>query len=391
LKKGKKMDEDVLLIKNGTVLDPAQGIREKKDVAVKDGKILALGDFSKETTHFMVDASQCYVTPGLIDHHAHVYPLMKTGIPSEALCFSAGVTTVVDAGSTGYATYEAARPFIQSETLLEIRPYLNVCATGLATLPHLENLDPAAMDEDRIKAIFDKFPGEFEGLKIRTSKNIVKDFGFAPLDRTLEIADKIGVPVMVHCTNPPGPLGEVIRRLRPGDVLTHMYQNIGYKLIDDSKEVIQEAYKAREEGVIFEAADARAHFSFEVSEPAIREGFLPDIIATDLTQFSMNQRPTSFNLAMQMSKYVYLGMDFYEVLRRCTENPAKLMHRLNKIGSLKVGTQGDIAIFKEVQCQNEFGDRPYYDADCKVREGNKIFKPMMTIKKGKIVFRDMLF
>lgn len=385
------MDEEILLIQNGTVLDPASGINKKTDVAIKDGKIWGLGDFSKERTKFMVDARGCYVTPGLIDHHAHIYPLMRTGIPSESLCFSAGVTTVVDAGSTGYATYEACRSFIQSETLLQIRPYLNICSTGLATLPHLENLDPDSFDEGRIAELFAKFPGEFEGLKIRTSKNIVKEFGLRPLERTVEIAERIGVPVMVHCTNPPGPLEEVIKRLRSGDVLTHMYQNIGSTLIDDQKKVIPEAYAARERGVIFEAADARAHFSFEVSEPAIKEGFLPDIIATDLTQFSMNQRPTSFNLAMQMAKYTYLGMDFYEVLRRCTENPARVMHRLDTIGSLAVGNYGDVAIFKEIETNNEFGDRPYYDPEKQLRQGHRIFKPMMTIKKGKIVYRDMLF
>lgn len=104
--------------------------------------------------------------------------------------------------------------------------------------------------KEELPSFFAKFPGEFEGLKIRTSKNIVKEFGFKSLDRTLEIADKIGVPIMVHCTNPPGPLGEVIRRLRPGDVLTHMYQNIGSTLIDEHKKVIPEAYAARERGVI---------------------------------------------------------------------------------------------------------------------------------------------
>ena len=108
------MDEDTLLIKNCLVMDPAIGMREKRDLAIRNGKILALGDFSQEQTKFVVDAKGCYVTPGLIDHHAHVYPLMKTGIPSESLCFSSGVTTVVDAGSTGYATYEGYRNFIQS-------------------------------------------------------------------------------------------------------------------------------------------------------------------------------------------------------------------------------------------------------------------------------------
>lgn len=385
------MEQDTLLIKNGLVLDPAFNRKEKTDVAIRKGKIVALGDFSREKTNFMVDAQDCYVVPGLIDHHSHIYPLMKTGIPSESLCFSSGVTTVVDAGSTGYATYEGYRNFIQSETLIQIRPYLNICATGLATLPHLENLNPDSFDEGRIVEIFAKFPGEFEGLKIRTSRNIVKEFGFRPLERTLEIAEHIGVPIMVHCTNPPGPLREVIRRLRPGDVLTHMYQNIGSTLLDENKKVISEAYAARERGVIFETADARAHFSFEVSEPAIAEGFLPDIIATDITQFSMNQRPTSFSLAMQLAKYTFLGMDFYEVLRRCTENPAKVMGRLDTIGSLEPGTYGDVAILKPMEVKNEFGDRPYYDPARQLRMGHILYKPMMTIKQGKIVYRDLLF
>lgn len=385
------MEQDTLLIKNGLVLDPANGLKKKTDVAIRNGKIEALGDFSKETTHFMIDAEGCYVTPGLIDHHAHVHPLIKTGIPSEAICFSSGVTTVVDAGSTGCATYEPARAFLQSENLLEYRPYLNISSTGLSTLPYLENMDPASFDEGRISDLFAKYPGELEGLKIRTSKNIVGDYGFKPLDRTLEIAEKLEVPIMVHCTNPPGPLGEVIKRLRPGDVLTHMYQNIGPTLLDSNGKVIPEAIEARERGVIFEAADARAHFSFEVSEPAIKEGFLPDLIATDLTQFSMHQRPTSFNLAMQMSKYAFLGIEFFEVVRRCTENPARVMGRLDTIGTLTPGTYGDVAIFKEIECNNVFGDRPFYEPVKALRDGHKLYKPMMTIKKGKIVFRDMLF
>ena len=385
------MDQETLLIKNGLVMDPANNLKKKIDIAIKDGKILDLGDFSQETTKFVIDATDCIVTPGLIDHHSHVYPLMKTGVPSEGTCFGAGVTTVVDAGSTGCDTYEAAREFLQKDTLLDIRPYLNISSKGLSTLPVLENMNPADFDENKIREIFAKYPGEFEGLKIRTSKNIVGEYGFKPLDRTLEIAEKINVPIMVHITNPPGPLEEVIKRLRPGDVLTHMYQNIGYTLLDKQGKVLEEAYKARERGVLFEAADARAHFSFEVSEPAIKEGFLPDIIATDLTQFSMYQRPTSFNLAMQISKYAYLGIDIYEVIRRCTEIPAKVMNRLDRIGSLRKGSYGDVAVFKLIDTENEFGDRPYYEEQKALRMGKRIYKPMLTVKRGKLVYRDMLF
>lgn len=385
------MDDDVLLIKNGIILDPSRDIREKMDVAVKDGKISGIGNYSNEQTKFMVNAAGCYVTPGLIDHHAHVYPLMRTGIPAEAICFSSGVTTVVDAGSTGHATYENYRAYIQSQTMIDIRPYLNICATGLATLPYLEDLNPDRFDEVKIAEIFSRFPGELEGLKIRISRNIVGKYGITPLKKTIEIADKIGVPVMVHCTNPPCPLEDVISCLRPGDILTHMYQNIGSTLIDPEGKIKQSVYEARETGVIFEAADARAHFSFEVSEPAIKQGFLPDIIATDLTQFSMNQRPTSFSMAMQLSKYIDLGIDLYEVIRRCTEIPARVMHQLGTIGSLQPGTQADIAVFRPIEVENEFGDRPYYMKECSTREGYLRIKPEMTIKCGIIVYRDIQF
>lgn len=384
------MDQETLLIKNGLVLDPANNLKMHTDLALKDGKIVGLGDYKSETTKFMVDATACIVTPGLIDHHAHLYPFLETGLPAEAVCFSSGVTTVVDAGSMGYATYKMHRAFMQNMTMLDIRPYLNICSTGLVTLPHLENLDPASFDAGRIAEIFAQYPDELGGLKIRTSKNIVGAYGFKPLDKTLEIADKIGVPIMVHCTNPPGPLSEVIKRLRKGDVLTHMYQNVGPTLVEDGK-VLAAAYEARERGVIFEAADARAHFSFEVSEPAIKEGFLPDIIATDLTQFSMYQRPTSFNLAMQIAKYTYLGMDLYEVIRRCTENPARVMGRLGAMGTLSVGAAADVAIFKQVTSENEFGDRPYYEANKALRRGSSVYRPMLTVKKGKIVYRDICF
>ena len=384
------MDKANVLIKNGMVLDPANGLCKKCDVAVQKDKIFGIGDFGQEITNFMLDATDCLVVPGLIDHHAHLYPLIVNGLPAEAVCFAAGVTTVVDAGSTGCATYEANRPFIQNSQL-RILSYLNVSSAGLASLPILENMNPEDFDVGRIQEMFAKYPQELLGLKIRTSKNIVKDFGFKPLEKTVELAEKIGVPVMVHCTNPPGPIAELLKILRPGDIMTHLYQNIGHTILDETGKVRPEVYKAREKGILFEAADARAHFSFEVSEPAIKEGFLPDIIATDLTKFSMYQRPTSFNLAMQISKYAFLGIDFYEVLRRCTENPARDMGMLGEIGCLSKNSKADIVILKKIEHKNEFGDRPYYDKTRQLRIGNILYKPMLTMKNGTIVYRDMLF
>lgn len=134
-----------MLLKNGHVVDPLNGINRVVDVLIKDGVIDQVG-VVKEQADNTIDATGCYVTPGLIDHHCHLYPLAKIGLPAEAVCFASGVTTAVDAGSTGCATYAQHRPFIHSSKL-RIRAYLNVCSTGLSSLPVLEDVDPAHWDE----------------------------------------------------------------------------------------------------------------------------------------------------------------------------------------------------------------------------------------------------
>jgi predicted amidohydrolase len=196
----------------------------------------------------VISAVGCVVTPGLVGHHAHFYPLVGIGIPAEGVCFSSGVTAAVDAGSTGCATYRQYRPFLE-QTRLTIRPYLHVSPLGLSTLPSaLEDVNPAVFDEGALRELFSEYGGELAGLKLISAK------------------------------------------------------------------------AAQERGVLFEAADARAHFGFSTAEAAISEGFWPDFIGTDLTILSMHLRPTSFNLAMQISRYVYLGIPLYEVIRRCTES-----------------------------------------------------------------------
>ena len=135
----------ILLIKNGHVLDPCNQINQVTDVLIDGGKIARVGPM-REPVDNTINASGCYVTPGLIDHHCHLYSLAKIGLPAEAVCFASGVTTAVDAGSTGCATYSEHCSFVQSSRL-RIKAYLNVCSTGLSSLPVLEDVDPAHWDE----------------------------------------------------------------------------------------------------------------------------------------------------------------------------------------------------------------------------------------------------
>lgn len=378
------------LIKNGFLVDKINNLNHKADILLEDEKIIKIGNIEESKEYQIIDAADCYVVPGLIDNHIHLYPFTKKGVPAETVCFSSGVTTAVDSGSCGCDTYEETRDFLKYAKL-KIKSYINISSLGLSKLPELENLDPKFFNKEKIKELFEKYPEELIGLKIRISKNIVKENGLHSLEETVKIAEELSLPVMVHSTDPPEEIEKVLSYLRKGDILTHMYQNSPHSIINSEDKVDDSLFKAREKGIIFEASDAKAHFSIEVAEKAIRDGFLPDIIATDLTTFSMHQRPTAFNMAMQISKYENLGIKFIDIIQSCTETPAKILGLYDKLGALKEGYQADIAIFKKIEKENEFGDRPYDNDEIKTRMGNFVYDTMMTIKNGEIVYRSTVF
>lgn len=385
----------MLLIRNGHVLDPLNGVDQITDVAVSGAVIEKIGtDLPAKETDNVIDASGCFVVPGLIDHHAHAAPLAKIGLPSEAVCFSSGVTTVVDAGSTGCANYIYHMGILE-RLRLDIIAYLNVCTTGLDSLPGcLEDVNPAHWDRGAIKECFARFggpSGRLHGLKLRTSAPIVKELGYQVLEETVKLAEEIGVPVMVHCTNPPGPLSELLAILRPGDTMTHMYMNIGPNLVGEDGQVVEAAWKARERGVYFEASDARAHFGLPVAQAAIAQGFYPDFIGTDITKLSMNLRPTAFSMAMQISKYTALGIPFRTVLACATVNPARELGILDRAGSLTPGHPADVAVFRPLDVDTVHGDRPNGAKDQHTFVGHRLYQPVLTLKKGEMVYRDITF
>lgn len=380
-----------LVIRGGTLLDPANGLNRVADIAVADGRIALVGDCAGVEARQVIDAPGCIVTPGLIDHHAHLYPLAKIGLPAEAVCFRSGVTTAVDAGSTGCGTFAQYVPFLR-QSKLRIRAYLNVCSTGLDSLPaHMEDVDPAHFDEGAIKGCFAEYGEWLLGLKLRTSREVVGELGYRPLREMSNLAEKLGTSVMVHCTNPPGTIPELLCYLRGGDIMTHMYMNKGSTLLDGKGFVCREAYEARSRGVLFEAADAREHFSFAVSEPAIKAGFYPDIIATDLTMFSMNYRPTAFSLTNQIAKYAQLGIPFEKVIESCTAVPAHHMGLEGEAGCLCEGACADIAVFRKESSTIAFGDRPYGNPDGRQYDCEWRLRTMLTVRAGEMVYRDELF
>lgn len=374
-----------LIIKNGYVIDPYNNIDGIYDIGVCNNRIVKVSNNINEEAEKIVDAKGYYIFPGLIDYHAHVAPLCEIGVDPEVLCFTSGVTTMVDAGSSGCANYESYRSKIL-DNKVRIKAYLNVCSAGLVTSSYGENINPKYFNRKKIKYLFEKYPDELVALKIRMDKNLSKDMGVYPLEETIKLAEEIGVRVVVHTTNAGISQAEIANVLRSEDVFTHMYHNFDNSIIDSNGNVIEEVLKARERGVIFDSANARFHFAFSIATPAIEKGFIPDIISTDITKKSIYKKPQIFNMAYLMSKYLNMGLDLKTIVQLSSTNPAKLLNMVKEIGQLGEGALADIAIFKIKEKNIHFEDW-----EGGMLEGNTLLKNVMTIKDGEIVHHDIEF
>ncbi|SNS70655.1 Predicted amidohydrolase [Anaerovirgula multivorans] len=374
-----------IIIKNGRLIDPYNKIDKIADIAVKEGKIVGIGNFDNIEGEKILDAEGYIITPGLIDYHVHIYPLTEIGIPAEVTCFSSGITTVVDAGSCGCANYEYYRGFINSSKL-RIKCYLNVCSAGLVTSSYHENVNPEYFNRKKIKRLFEKYKGELISLKVRLSKDVVGDLGIEPLKETIKLAEEIGVNVVVHSTDSPVTMTELVNCLRKGDVVTHAYHNIGHSIIDENGKVYDEIKAARQRGVIFDVANARFHFAFKVANAAIKDGFLPDVISTDLTVKSLYKKPQIFNMMFLLSKYLNMGLSMNEIIERCTSAPARIIGMEGEIGCLSLGSCADIAILKIIK-----KEELYEDWEGSKIIGKKLLRTMLTMRDGEIVYRDIEF
>lgn len=371
-----------LIIRNGTVVDPSANRNSRADVAIYAGKIIEVGKVGHSGID-EIDASGAFVVPGLIDFHTHIAPLCEIGVPGEAVCFASGVTTAVDCGSAGAAAYRALRGCLAGSRL-RILAWLHSCSAGLATGRYPENPNPDFFDVVKIADCM-RSCDELIGLKIRQSTEITGNLGLSPLIKTIAIAEELGVPVMVHCTNPPGNLGSILDLMRAGDVVTHMYHGRGSTILEE-QEVAEAALRARERGVWFDVGNANIHFAFRVAVPAIRHGFLPDSISTDITTRSMYRRPQVFSLLHVMSKFLNMGLSFDTVLELCTSKPARYLGIENETGTLKPGSCADIAVLMVENRPVIFGD----DIGETITGGHYI-KNLMTIRTGEIVYRDAFF
>lgn len=373
-----------LLIQDGHVIDPSQNIDGIQTVAVLDKKI-ASKEEAEENDPVVIQAKDCYVFPGLIDFHAHLYSGSVFGIDPELLP-ATGVTAAVDAGTAGWINFKNFYQGALSHSQIHIKAFINVSGIGQPGGGINEPLTPNAIHWNALERQLSYYKDKLLGLKIRISKPIVGSAGVKPLLDTFQFAHERGIRVCVHVTNPIIPFPELLPLFQKGDIFCHAFEGTGNHLLGTEGKVVQEAWKARERGVIFDAANGRSNFSYAVAKEALQEGFLPDVISSDSTSYNFNLPEKVKNLPFIMSKYLNMGMTLPQIIERVTAIPAKLMGMQGEIGTLAPGASGDVTICKLVEQEVVFRDSLNT-----VHYGTKVLVPVMTILKGSVVYCNPAF
>jgi dihydroorotase len=372
-----------LLLQGGHVIDPKNNISAAMDVAIRDGKIAAVAGHIEAAQAFKtVNVRGLYVTPGLVDIHVHVYA--GTGEPGsyagdnslypDGFTLRVGVTTVADAGCSGYRNFEDFKQRIIDRSSTRVLAFLNIVGHGMRG-PKYEN-DLSDMEAKPAAEIALRYKGIIVGIKTAHYSGLE----WTPVEHAVEAGMLANIPVMVDfgANRPERPMSELVtKKLRPGDIYTHMYSGLRNEQ-DPSGHVNPAMWEARKRGVIFDVGHGGGSFAWRIAVPAIKEKFLPDSISTDLHVASMNSgMKDMLNL---MSKFLAMGLSIDEVVARSTWNPAREIHR-EELGNLSIGAPADVAVLRLEQGQLGFTDM--YGARLR---GDRKLACELTLRDGKVVY-----
>lgn len=371
-----------LVLKGGRLIDPAAGVDGPRDVAFSAGRVSAVDhSIPREAAREVVDVAGAYVTPGLIDLHAHAFIAgHDLGIQTDPVCASTGVTTLCDAGSTGAANLAGLREYVMARVETRVLAFLHIAAIGLTHLGIGEHCLLEYSDPDLAAGVAREHRDVVVGIKVREQIEVVAAHGLEPLRRGLRAAEAVGAPVIVHVNNPPVEYGEVLALLRPGDIVSHFLHGRGSGILDEGGRVKAAVHAARRRGVLFDVAHGRNHVNFPVARKALAEGFYPDTISSDLTR--PGRAGVVRDLPTTLSKFLCLGMPLADVVRTATAAPARAIGRSGELGTLAVGAAADAAVFAV-----EDGRFPYQDADGNTMDGLLRWSPRLTVRAGRVWWR----
>lgn len=337
-----------LIIRDGTVVDPSQALHRRADVAIDAGRITAIDGHLTGSGRRELDAGGQIVTPGLVDLHVHLYQhVSHYGIDPDAACLATGVTTAVDAGSAGRSTWPGLRHFVLARARMHAYALLHVSAMGMLTDAVGESADLRWLDPAATAIVAAANSDYVLGIKVRLDRNRIGESGVEPLQRAVAAADALGKPLMAHVGNTPAPLSEIAGKMRPGDIITHCFHGWAHGVLDANGRIIPSLRQAANRGVIFDVGHGAGSFSFPVAEAALDQGFVPQIISTDLHVYSVNG--PVYDLPTTMTKFLVMGLSLDEVVSRVTVAPATAMGLADAAGSLAPGRPADVTLLQEVE------------------------------------------
>jgi dihydroorotase len=380
-------DKFDLLIKGGEVLDPSRNLRAKRDVGLRFGRVEAVeADIPAERANRVMNVDGKLVVPGLIDLHTHVFPYgSPIGIPADELVPFQGTTTVVSAGDAGANNFAVFRRHIQAQTRTRLYAFVHIANIGLGgfPVPELANIDFAQVDA-AAKAVAENADIVI-GVKVRMSENVIARHGLEPLKRAVQACEQADTSAKVMChiggVETSALMSDILDTLRAGDVLTHCFSgapNNGGQftnLVQGGK-LLAAALAAKQRGVVFDVGHGGGSFDYTVAEAAIKEGCPPDVISSDIHVFSGNT-PGMPYLTSVMSKFLNMGFTLEQVIAMVTVNPARVINRAPKLGTLQTGAPGDVTVLDVVQGPVEF-----VDTRNNKRPGTVHLKPAHTVVAG---------
>lgn len=375
-----------IVIKGGHVIDPKNNINEVMDIAISEGTIAQVARNIDETqAEQVIKAEGMYVTPGLIDMHSHnffgtqpdhAYSNGFNALPPDGFTFRAGVTTVVDVGGSGWKSFPTFKEQTINHSKTRVLAFLNIVGEGMRGGAYEQNTSD--MDA-KMTAMTAKQNPEIVGIKVAHYYGPEWD----PVARAVEAGEIAGLPVMVDFggTMPPLPLEDLLlKQLRPGDIFTHAFAKVTGRIpvVDNRGKVRPYVREAQKRGVIFDVGHGGGSFLFLQAVPALKSGFYPNTISTDIHTGSMNAGMK--DMLNVMSKFLVMGMDMQHVIQASTWKPAQVIQR-EDLGHLTVGAVADIAVLNLREGQFGFIDSGGYKMD-----GNKKLECEMTIREGEIVY-----
>jgi len=376
-----------ILIKNGHVIDSKNNIDDLRDVAITGGKIAKVASkISEKSAKKVIDAKGLYVTPGIVDIHAHVFFGTKPNsylsdglqaLPPDGFTFRAGVTTVVDVGGAGWRNFETFKSQTIDNSKTRVLSFLNIVGAGMAG---------GAIEQDLVD-----MNGKLTAMKANQYKEYIVGvkvahyFGpeWTPVQEAVKAGTLANIPIMVDFGGhtPHLSLDRLLNEeLRPGDILTHAYANVSARtaIVDENGKVRDYVFNAQKRGIIFDVGHGGGSFRFDQAIPALKQGFKPNSISTDLHTGSMNGGMK--DILNVMSKFLNMDMTLKEVIDWSTWAPAKIIKR-EELGHISEGAVADVAILN--LRKGTFG---YIDVNGGKITGDKKLECELTIRDGKIVY-----